>query len=278
MAKTVLITGCSSGIGHALALEFHAQGHRVFATARKTPSIADLEARGIETLALEVTDAASIAALRDALTARTGGRLDVLVNNAGRNYTVPALDVDLAEVRAVFETNVYAVMALCQAFAPLVIASKGTIVQIGSLAAVMPYVFGGVYNASKGALHSYTDTLRVELAPFGVRVVNVITGGVASNLTRVERDLPTDSIYLPVLEQYNRRQKHSKEVGVPCEEYARVVVGKLLKTKKVTLWEGYGAWLVWFASSYLPRSVLELYMARTFQLWRLKDSNTKKLK
>jgi 1-acylglycerone phosphate reductase len=65
---------------------------------------------------------------------------------------------------------------MCKAFAPLVIASKGTIVQIGSIAAVMPYVFGSAYNASKAALHAYSSTLRVELEPFGVKVITVITG------------------------------------------------------------------------------------------------------
>jgi len=297
MAKTVLITGCSSGIGHALALEFKSQGLRVFATARKTSSIADLEAKGIETVALEVTDSASIAALKDEIVSRTDGRLDYLINNAGRNYTVPALDIELDEVREVFETNVFAVMRMCQTFAPLIIEAKGTIVQIGSLAAVMPYVFGSVYNASKGALHSYTDALRVEVAPFGVRVVNVITGGVASSLTRVERTLPSDSIYLPIAAQYDRRQTHSKEVGVPCEVYAKTVIRKLLHTRKDTLWEGHGAWLVRFLTTFLPRSVLvsvadlnrtvidlsadsrqDIVMTRMFQLWRLKDTDTKKLK
>ncbi len=79
----------------------------------------------------------------------------------GRNYTVPALDVDFDEVKQTFEVNVFAVMRMCQAFAPLIIQAKGTIVQIGSLAGVMPYVFGSTYNASKAALHAYSNTLRV---------------------------------------------------------------------------------------------------------------------
>jgi NAD(P)-dependent dehydrogenase (short-subunit alcohol dehydrogenase family) len=65
---------------------------------------------------------------------------------------------------------------MCKAFAPLVIAAKGTIVQIGSIAALMPYVFGSAYNASKAALHAYSSTLRVELAPFDVKVITVVTG------------------------------------------------------------------------------------------------------
>ncbi|TKA79679.1 hypothetical protein B0A55_04081 [Friedmanniomyces simplex] len=276
--KTVLITGCSSGIGHALALEFLSQNCRVFATARKTSSITDLESHGIETFPLEVTDHASILALRDEIASRTEGKgLDILVNNAGRNYTVPALDIEIDEVRATFEANVFAVMRICQAFAPLIIEAKGTIVQIGSLAAVMPYVFGAAYNASKGALHSYTDTLRVELAPFGVRVVNVITGGVKSGISRVDRKLPADSLYLPIVDQYDRRQTHSQASAIPTEEYARAVVSGVLGTKKVTLWEGGKSWQVWFATTFLPKSFLGWAMTRMFQLWRLKEANTKKL-
>lgn len=138
--KSVLITGCTpGGIGHSLAQEFHSKGLRVFATARKTETISDLAAKGIETLALEVTSPESIQKLKDEVATRTGGKLDFLVNNAGRNYTVPATDIEIDEVRLTFETNVFGVMLMCQAFAPLVINAKGTIVQIGSLAAIMPY-------------------------------------------------------------------------------------------------------------------------------------------
>ncbi|KAK5111118.1 hypothetical protein LTR62_005317 [Meristemomyces frigidus] len=277
MPKTVLITGTSSGIGHSLALAFAAQGCHVFATARNSSSISDLAAQGIETLALEVTDLTSIQALRAEIETRTKGKLDILINNAGRNYTVPALDADIDEIRSTFETNVFAVMRVCQVFAPLIMASKGTIVQIGSLAAVMPYVFGSVYNASKGALHSYTDTLRVELAPFGVRVLNVITGGVKSDLSRVERTLPEGSFYLPIVDEYDRRQKYSQVVAVPSEEYAKAVVQHVLFSRKDTAWEGGKSWLVWFLTTFLPRQVLDIYMTRTFKLWRLSGANTKKL-
>ncbi|KAK3675361.1 NADPH-dependent 1-acyl dihydroxyacetone phosphate reductase [Recurvomyces mirabilis] len=275
--KTVLITGTSSGIGYSLALAFKANGCRVFATARKTTSIADLELKGIETLALEVTDSASIRDLKAAVESKTNGKLDILINNAGRNYTVPALDAEMDEIRDVFETNVFAVMNMCQAFAPLLIASKGTIVQIGSLAAVMPYVFGSVYNASKGALHSYTDTLRVELAPFGVRVLNVVTGGVKSDLSRVDRKLPSDSFYLPIVEEYERRQMYSQVIAVHSEEYAERVVKHVLYSNKDTAWEGGKAWLVWFLTTFLPRQVLDFYMTRTFKLWKLSQASMKKL-
>merc|ERR1711939_481745 len=125
--KSVLITGCTpGGIGHFLAKEFKAQGLRVFATARKVESI--------ETLSLEVSDPNSINALKDEVHSRTNGELDILVNNAGWNYTVPGLEVELDEIKTTFEANLFGVMLMCQAFAPMLIQAKGTIVQIGSLA------------------------------------------------------------------------------------------------------------------------------------------------
>jgi 1-acylglycerone phosphate reductase len=120
-----------------------------------------------------------------------------------------------------------------------------------------PYVFGSAYNASKAALHAYSNTLRVELAPFDVKVMTIVTGGVKSNIARVDRQLSSDSIYLPISKDYVRRTKHSQEVGMPNEKYAKVVVGGVLASrKKRNIWAGFGAWLVWFASVFMPTWVM----------------------
>ncbi|KAL1648861.1 NADPH-dependent 1-acyl dihydroxyacetone phosphate reductase [Diplodia intermedia] len=268
--KTVLITGCSSGIGHSLAREFHAKGLRVFASARRTEAIADLAELGIETVALEVDKPDSVQQVRREIEELTGGKLDVLVNIAGRNYTVPALDVDQSEVQQTFEVNVFSVMRMCQEFAPLLIEAKGTIVQIGSLAGVMPYVFGSVYNASKAALHAYSNTLRVELSPFGVRVVTIITGGIKSNIARTDRQLPEDSYYIPLNEEYQRRLKHSQEGAMPSDDYAKSVVSKVLKSSPPKwVWEGNKSWAVWFLSTFLPKSIMDAVFFRMFNLWKL---------
>lgn len=170
-------------------------------------------------------------------------------------YAVPALDIDFDEVQYTFEVNVFAPMRMCKAFAPLLIRSKGTIVQIGSLAAVMPYVFGSVYNASKAALHAYSNTLRVELEPLGVSVVTIVTGGVKSRIARTERSLPQGSYYELVEEEYNRRQKHSQEGAMPNEDYARSVVEKVLGGGRKWVWEGNKAWLAWFLDGFAPRGI-----------------------
>jgi len=119
--------------GHLLDLI----GFHVLATARKTDSIADLASNGITTLALEVDKPESIVALKEEVAKITNGKLDYLVNNAGRNYTVPATDYDLDEVELTFRTNLFGVMRMCKEFTPLLIAAKGTIVQIGSIAGIM---------------------------------------------------------------------------------------------------------------------------------------------
>lgn len=268
--KSVLITGCSSGIGHSLALEFHQKGLRVFASARRAESLADLAEFGIETLSLEVDKPDSVRQVRREIEELTGGTLDYLVNNAGRNYTMPALDADMDQIRQTFEVNVFAVMHICQEFAPLLIAAKGTIVQIGSLAAEMPYVLGSIYNASKAALHQYSNTLRVELAPFDVKVVTIVTGGIKSNIARESRKLPENSYYIPIAQEYQRRLTHSQEGAMPNEEYAKSVVAKVLKPSPPKwVWEGNKAWLMWFVTSFFPKAILDSIFWRMFNLWKL---------
>ena len=118
-------------------------------------------------------------------------------------------------------------------------------------------VFGSAYNASKAALHAYSNTLRVELAPFDVSVVIIVTGGVKSRIARVDRTLPEGSIYIPIEANYIRRTKHSQEVGMPTVQYAKSVVSQLLHSpQKTQIWEGSKSWLVWFATTLLPRSFM----------------------
>jgi 1-acylglycerone phosphate reductase len=284
--KTVLITGCSpGGIGHSLARVFHENGLRVLATARSADSLESLSTLGIETLSLTVDSEESVQSCLDQVTTLTHGRgLDFLVNNAGRNYTIPALDVDMDEVRATFETNLFSVIRLVQAFAPLLMRARGTIVMIGSVAGVVPYVFGSVYNASKAALHAYSNTLRVEMEPFGVKVITVVTGGVKSRIARVGRALPQESVYNVIEAQYKKRQAHSQVGAMSHEEYARSVVRQVLPgagpwpwkwlvrdARKYWIWEGNKSWIVWlFSGGWTWSGFFDAWMFRQFQLWRLR--------
>ncbi|EXJ69084.1 oxidoreductase [Cladophialophora psammophila CBS 110553] len=289
--KSVLITGCSpGGIGHALALAFHARGLRVFATARTTGRIEDLSQKGIETLALVVDDDVSILTCFKTVEQLTHGHgLDYLVNNAGVSYVMPALDVNVDEAKKIFDVNLFAVMRMCQVFSPLLIKAHGTIVMIGSLAAVIPYVFGSVYNATKAALHAYANTLRVELAPFNVKVITIVTGGVKSRISsHVKRVLPEESLYAPLEENYLRRQGHSQEGAMPTTAYAESIVEQVLPGagprpwrwllrdgRRNWIWEGNRSWLVYFLSGgYTWTGFFDRYMTWLFQLRKLKRKET----
>jgi 1-acylglycerone phosphate reductase len=248
-------------------------GFHVLATVR-SPSKHTPPHPQITYLPLELTSDDSINELHTRVVELTGGRLDILYNNAGRNYTVPALDTDPKEVELTFHANVYSVMKLCKAFSPLLVEAQGMIVQTGSLAAIMPYVFGSTYNASKAALHAYSDTLRVELAPLGVRVIVVVTGGVKSNIARTHRTLPPDSFYHPLADEYERRLTHSQTLGMDTRVYAKSCVRQVLGgegwfVKRRWIWEGKMSWIVWYAWHYLPTLVFDHYFSWNFKLWKL---------
>ncbi|KAJ5895419.1 hypothetical protein N7495_007110 [Penicillium taxi] len=287
--KSVLITGCSpGGIGNSIAREFHQNGLRVLATARDAAHITDLAELGIETLSLVVDDLDSVKACFAEAETRLGDKgLDYLVNNAGRNYTVPAMEVELAEARQTFETNFFAVITMCQTFLPLLIKAKGTIVQIGSIAGIIPYVFGSVYNASKAALHSFSDTLRVELAPFGVHVTTVVTGGVSSRIARGERSLLPNSLYMPIESEYLRRVKHSQHNAMNNEAYAHSVVRQVLygsapwrwlpwaRGRKTWIWEGNWSWVVWLAvGGWAWNGFFHRVISNMFGLWKIKGESS----
>jgi NAD(P)-dependent dehydrogenase (short-subunit alcohol dehydrogenase family) len=178
--QVILVTGSSTGIGRATALEAAARGHRVFASARRLESVADLVAKGITPLALDVTEPATISeAVQEAL--RSEGRIDALVNNAGYGQYGAVEDVSLEEWRAQFEVNVFGALAVLRAVLPGMRAARGgTVVNVSSVAGRVAVPFAGAYSASKHALEAISDALRVELAPWGIRVVLVEPGPIST--------------------------------------------------------------------------------------------------
>lgn len=256
----------------------HLSGFHVLATVRD-PSRYTSPNDSITYLPLELPHHNSISQLHDRVADITGGRLDILYNNAGRNYTVAATDIDMREVQETFDANVFSVMKLCQIFTPMLIEAKGTIVQTGSLAGVMPYVFASVYAATKAALHAYSDTLRVELAPLGVRVITIVTGGVKSNIARTHRELPPGSFYVPIANQYEKRLTLSQQLGMDTHQYAKSCVAHVISgdswcglVTKRWVWEGKMSWLVWFGWTYLPRGVMDWYFTNKFKLNSLRGT------
>ena len=182
--RTVFITGCSEeGLGAALAVAFHETGLRVYATARNPAKMAQLTARGIETLTFDVQSDSSIAACVGKISS-----LDILVNNAGATFFMPVVDVSIAEAKKTFDLNVWFYIAVTQAFMPLLLKSKGMIVNQTSVGGVTTLPFQAVYNASKAALIMFSDTLRLELQPFGITVVDLRTAIVKTNFFKNLRE------------------------------------------------------------------------------------------
>jgi len=181
LARTILITGCSSGIGHAAAHGLKERGWRVFACVRRPEDRDLLEAEGLESGLLDVASTASIeAGLADVL-ARADGRLDALFNNAG--FGLPGLVEDLPTdaLRATFETNVFGLHHLTRAVIPVMRAQGGgRIVQHSSGFGRHVMKWRGAYNASKHALEGLTDTMRLELRGTGIFVSTLNTGPVTS--------------------------------------------------------------------------------------------------
>ncbi|MDZ5620870.1 oxidoreductase [Nocardioides bizhenqiangii] len=181
MTKTVLITGCSSGIGEATAERLVRGGWDVYATARRPETLTALADAGCTTLALDVTDEASMTTAVDAVIDGSG-RIDALVNNAGYSQSGALESVDLDDVRRQFETNVFGLLRLTQLVLPTMREQRsGRIVNIGSMGGKLTFPGGGAYHASKYAVEALSDALRFEVAGFGIRVVLIEPGLITTN-------------------------------------------------------------------------------------------------
>ena len=180
--RSILITGCSSGIGATCAAGMKARGWRVFATARKEADVAPLAAEGFDALRLDVTDAASIEAAAAGVLSATGRRLDALFPNAGRAPPGALEDLPTEALRAQFETNLFGWHTLTRAIVPAMrAAGRGRIVFCSSVLGFVPARFRGAYVASKYAVEGYADTLRIELAGTGIDVVLIEPGPIRSS-------------------------------------------------------------------------------------------------
>ena len=182
MARTILITGCSTGIGWYCALGMKARGWRVFATARRPGDLARLEAEGIESLFLDYADPASVSACAAEVASRTGGKLDALFNNGAYGQPGAVEDLRREVLEAQFAANVFGWHQLTRACLPLMRANGGgRIVQCSSVLGLVALKWRGAYNASKFAIEALSDTMRLELRGTGIHVSLIEPGPIASN-------------------------------------------------------------------------------------------------
>jgi NAD(P)-dependent dehydrogenase (short-subunit alcohol dehydrogenase family) len=271
--SVVLISGCSSGIGLALAREFASRGCRVFATARKPQVIEYLKKEKMEIAALDVTQQKSIDTCVAEVIAKAG-KIDVLVNNAGYALIGPMIDLSLDDLKHQFDTNVIGLVALTKAVAPHMIKRRsGLIVNMASVSGICATPFAGAYCASKAAVNLLSVSLRIELAPFGIDVVTVQPGAIKSGFGKAAADsidLAEDSVYQPIAGYVQARAYSSQQDPTPAAEFSKKLIDKLFlkKIPKIIRLGKSSARLPLVAA--LPVDRFDQIMSRGFGLNKLK--------
>lgn len=271
--SVVLISGCSSGIGLALARECASRGCRVFATARKPEVIENLKREGMETAALDVTSQESIDACVAGVLSQTG-RIDVLINNAGYALIGPMIDLSVDDLRRQFETNVIGLMALTKSVVPYMLKEhSGLVVNIASVSGICATPFAGAYCATKAAVNLLSTSLRIELAPFGIDVITVQPGAIKSDFGKAATGtirLDRQSVYAPLSRYVEARAMSSQKDPTSAEEFASRLVDKLFlkKIPKVIRLGKSSTQLPLVAS--LPAGSFDKMMSRMFGLDKLK--------
>lgn len=265
----VLITGCSSGIGRALAEAFHAEGCTVWATARNADALTALAEQGMSTRRLDVADAASIAEVVAEIEA-THGAVDILVNNAGMPSMGPVAEVPLDELRQLWEVNITGVVAMTQAVVPAMMQRRaGRIINIGSVSGVLTTPFAGPYCASKAAVRALSEALSMELRPFGIEVIEVQPGGIESGFgTRALNQVGQQQwrLYADYEEAIRRRAGASQENATPAAEFAASLVRQVRVARPAPrLRIGAGSRMLPLLAK-LPRRLRERILARRFGL------------
>jgi NAD(P)-dependent dehydrogenase (short-subunit alcohol dehydrogenase family) len=259
----ILVTGASSGIGAAIADRLAGAGHHVFGTGR---SAAGTRPSGVELLSLDVRSDESVKSCVETVCARGGG-LDVLVNNAGYLLSGAIEDATVEQAREVFDTNFFGVVRMVKAVLPSMREKRaGKIINMSSLAGMVPVPFWGFYNASKFAVEGYTETLRLELEPFGIRVAMVEPGAIR---TPFYGQAPAVALaaYSPWRERALKTMK-GFEQNAPGPELVASTVARLVRQKnprlrsRVTREASLFSFLRWL----LPARAFELGLRAGFNL------------
>ena len=241
--KSVLITGATDGLGKAAALRLAERGYRVFAAGRSPEKMAQLDATAryeklpLETIALDVCSDASVREAASVVLQKAGA-LDVLVNNAGVNYTASVEDLSMEDWRAQFETNFFGVLRVTRAFLPQMRERRsGRILMMSSLSGLVTPPTQGAYSSSKHALEGLSNALRMELYPFGIDVVLIEPGYIITGIQKtaaefsrpyLERGGPYSSLYARFLTSVNDTRAKSRTTPEDC---ARVIL-RAIETRR----------------------------------------------
>ncbi|WP_426136219.1 SDR family oxidoreductase [Pseudomonas sp. PWP3-1b2] len=263
----VLITGCSSGIGRALADAFKSAGYDVWASARRPQDVADLSAAGFNAVQLDVNDSAALLQLTE-----KWDELDVLINNAGYGGMGPLLDGGTEALQRQFETNVFSIVGVTKALFPALRRSKGLVVNIGSVSGVLVTPFAGAYCASKAAVHALSDALRMELAPFGIRVMEVQPGAIDTRFAKnagaqAELLINEKSPWWPLRDGIRARSQASQDKPTPASVFAAQVLKAVKQAQPPRLLRsGNGSRTLPLMAALLPKALLEKVLKKRFGL------------
>ncbi|MBA54606.1 MAG: short-chain dehydrogenase [Pseudomonadales bacterium] len=272
MTRTVLITGCSTGIGKNLAETLHGKGYKVIATARSEAKLASLGLVGIVTLPLDVTDNDSIAEAIQSIEQK-GLSVDILINNAGYGAMGPLAEMPMDELEKQFATNVYGPVNMVRACLPMLRKSdQALIVNVGSVSGILVTPFSGAYCATKAALHALSDAFRMELAPFGIDVMTVMPGAIQSEFgnsaeASLARTLPEDSIYGWAKEGIEKRAQASQSNPTPTAEFVNKLVAQIeASNHKAEVAIGNGSTTFPLIARVIPTRLRDTLLKRTFGL------------
>ena len=265
----VLITGASSGIGHATALALAARGWIVYGAARRVDRMQELEAAGCQVIAMDVTDDASLRAGVDRII-REQRRLDVLVNNAGYGSYGALEDVPIDEARRQFEVNVFGLARLSQLVIPTMRAlGRGRIINVSSIGGRIYEPIGSWYHATKFAVEGLSDSLRIELAPHGIDVVIIQPGPIRTEWNSISRRSAEEysgagpyAAQARALVRNYERVDDSPASGTPEDVAATIVRAATARRPKTRYATPASAKIVVAARRLLPDRIMDLILRR----------------
>ncbi|KAI1125554.1 hypothetical protein F5Y10DRAFT_246809 [Nemania abortiva] len=279
--KFALVTGCGKGgMGEALAKEYMKRGVHAIATVLPSESHDHLTQAGITWFPLDVTVEDSVINLKKKILTITGGRLDILVNNAGYCYTMTAIDANIDSVQKMFNVNVFGPMRLVHHFHDMIIKACGTIVNTGSIGGIVPYMYGASYNASKAAIQHWSNTLRLEMSPFNVKVITVIPGEVGTNILKndVNQVLPQGSYYSPLATEFKEHVRRTPKTTDRFEYAANVVAHSLKSSPAAWFWYGSSSRIIRFFDTFAWRTFWDFVFYRQFNLNKLRVAHQARMK